>query len=190
VQEPELVEVHAFKVQFGHRASDTSFDKTSARSAVSSKTAPAYAQTGRIRRNYICEIQADIPVLLFWTCRRFFNICGCAELQRKQGFIRTSVLRFFCKEYKMSSVEASLRRLQNSFSGFLATSNPLQDVSALKAQIELRERVLQDIALIRSRLATFLRSDKELARRRLRTRRAGRARLAESYRAGRVRSRI
>jgi hypothetical protein len=87
----------------------------------------------------------------------------------------------------MSTVEASLRRLQNNFSGFVATSTLLRDANALRIQIELRRRALQDIALIRSRLGTFLRYDKKLARRRSRTRRAGRSRLAETFRAGRVR---
>jgi hypothetical protein len=90
----------------------------------------------------------------------------------------------------MSTVEASLRRLQNNFSGFIATSIPLRDVNALRLQIELRHRALQDIALIRNRLGTFLRREKKLARRSLRRRRFGRSRLAETFRAGRVRSQV
>jgi hypothetical protein len=90
----------------------------------------------------------------------------------------------------MSSVETSLRRLQNNFGSFLATSNSLQDINALKAQIELRQRALQDIALIRNRLATFLRSEKKLTRRRLRARRAGRSRLAGTFRLGHLRCRL
>lgn len=90
----------------------------------------------------------------------------------------------------MSSVEASLRRLQANFSGFIAASTPLRDVNALKDQIELRRRALQDIAVIRCRLGTFLRREKKLARRRLRIRRIGRIRLAETFRAGRVRFQV
>lgn len=91
----------------------------------------------------------------------------------------------------MSFVEASLRRLQDNFSGFVAASTPLRDVNALKTQIELRRRALQDIAVIRSRLGTFLRREKKLARRRrLRRRRIGRMRLAETLRAGRVRFQV
>ncbi len=90
----------------------------------------------------------------------------------------------------MSTVEASLRRLQNNFSGFVAPSAPLRDVNSLRAQIELRSRALQDIALIRNRLGTFLRREKKLARRRLRRRSVGRSRLAEILRAGRVRCQV
>jgi len=87
----------------------------------------------------------------------------------------------------MSTVEASLRRLQNNFSGFVEASTLLRDAKALRAQIELRRRALKDIALIQSRLGTFLRRGKKLARRRLQRRRTGRSRLAETFRAGRVR---
>ena len=90
----------------------------------------------------------------------------------------------------MSTVEASLRRLQTNFSGFVATSIPLRDPNDLRVQIELRRRALQDIALIRNRLGTFLRCEKKLARRRLRRRRVGRSRLAETFRAGRVRCQV
>jgi hypothetical protein len=90
----------------------------------------------------------------------------------------------------MSTVEASLRRLQNNFTDFVETSALLRDAKTLKAQIELRRRALQDIALIRSRLGTFLRCGKKLARRRLQRRRTGRARLAETLRAGRVRCQV
>jgi hypothetical protein len=91
----------------------------------------------------------------------------------------------------MSSVEASLRRLQDNFNGFVpASATSLRDVSALKAQIELRRRALRDIAIIRSRLGTFLRAEKKLARRRLRRRRVGRTQLAETFRAGRVRHQV
>jgi hypothetical protein len=83
------------------------------------------------------------------------------------------------------SVEASLRRLQNNFSGFVAPSTPLGDINALKVQIELRRRALQDIALIRGQLGTF--REKKVARRRIQNRRAGRSPLVERYRAGPIR---
>jgi hypothetical protein len=89
----------------------------------------------------------------------------------------------------MISVETSLRRLQNNFSGLVPRFTSLRDVSALKEQIELRCRVLQDIAVIRNRLGTFLRRDKKLARRRSRSR-VGRTRLAETFRAGRIRCQV
>ena len=90
----------------------------------------------------------------------------------------------------MSTVEASLRRLQDNLSDFVATSIPLRDANALRAQIELRRRALQDIALIQNRLGTFLRCEKKLARRRLQRRRLGRTRLAETLRAGYVRCQV
>jgi len=90
----------------------------------------------------------------------------------------------------MSTVEASLRRLQDNFSGFVEASALLGDAKVLRAQIELRRRVLQDIALIQSRLGTYMRGGKKLARRRMQRRRTGRSRLAETFRAGRVRCQI
>ena len=85
----------------------------------------------------------------------------------------------------MSTVEVSLRRLHANLSGFAETSVLLRDANALRTQIELRRQVLQDIALIQSRLGTFLRRGKKLARRRSQRRRTGRSRLAETFRAGR-----
>jgi hypothetical protein len=68
----------------------------------------------------------------------------------------------------MSPVEASLRRLQNSFSDFVAPATPFRDVDAIKAQIELRRRALRDIELIRIRLGTFIGRKKKAPNRRLR----------------------
>jgi hypothetical protein len=89
----------------------------------------------------------------------------------------------------MSTVEASLRRLQNNFSRFVETT-ALRDAKALKAQIELRRRALQDIAHIQRRLGSFLHSDRKLARRTLQRRRTGRSRLIEAFRARRVRCQV
>ena len=86
----------------------------------------------------------------------------------------------------MSTVEASLRRLQNNFSGFEETTVLLRDAKALKAQIELRRLALQDIALIQSRRGTLLRRGKKLARRRLKRKCTSRSRLVETFRARRA----
>lgn len=87
----------------------------------------------------------------------------------------------------MRFVEASLRRLQNNVSGFLAPSTPLRDVNALKAQIELRRRALRDIELIRGRLGTHLRCEKKPPGRRLRSRAIGRPPSRGSTSCGRIR---
>jgi hypothetical protein len=60
----------------------------------------------------------------------------------------------------MSPVEASLRRLQNCFSDFVAMAPQLRDVDELKAQIELRRRALRDIKLVQIRLGTLLHEKK------------------------------
>jgi hypothetical protein len=89
----------------------------------------------------------------------------------------------------MSTVEVSLRRLQHNFSGFVETSALLRDAKALRIQIELRRRALQDIALIQRRLGSFLRGKKPASGRLQRTR-TSRSRLAETFRAGRVRCQV
>jgi hypothetical protein len=58
----------------------------------------------------------------------------------------------------MDFIESSLRRLQGNVSRFLIPSAALGTQSALKAQIELRQRVLADIEVIRCRLRPFIRS--------------------------------
>lgn len=90
----------------------------------------------------------------------------------------------------MSTVEVSLRRLQHNFSGFVETSALLRDAKALRVQIELRRRALQDIALIQRRLGSFLRCGKKPASGRLQRTRTSRSRLAETFRAGRVRCQV
>ena len=90
----------------------------------------------------------------------------------------------------MSAVEVSLRRLHTNLSGLAETSVLLRDANALRTQIELRRQVLQDIVLIQNRLGTFLRRGKKLGRRRSQRRRTGRSRLAETFRAGRVRCQV
>lgn len=49
-------------------------------------------------------------------------------------------------------IEYPLERLQDSISRFIVPSAAFSDVQALKAQIELRRRVLRDIEVIRRRL--------------------------------------
>lgn len=59
----------------------------------------------------------------------------------------------------MDFVESSLSRLQESVRRFVVPSAALSDVTALKAQIELRQRALTDIEVIRCRLRPFMRCE-------------------------------
>ncbi len=77
----------------------------------------------------------------------------------------------------MDLIEISLCRLHDSVSRFVGPSAALRDVQSLKAQIELRQLALRDIAAIRCRLRPFLVSQTEGLRRRLNGRRVGRSRL-------------
>ena len=87
----------------------------------------------------------------------------------------------------MDFIESSLCRLQNSVGRFVVPSVVLQSARALKAQIELRQRALRDIEVIRSRLRPFMPCEGKGLQRRLRTGGASRPRLGNSVRAGRVR---
>jgi hypothetical protein len=78
----------------------------------------------------------------------------------------------------MDFVESSLRRLRNSVSRFVVPSAALPDIRSLKAQIELRRRALMDIEVIRFRLRPSARFPSKRLRRRLRSRRGRRSRLA------------
>lgn len=60
----------------------------------------------------------------------------------------------------MDFVESSLCRLQENVRRFVVPSAALWDVPALKAQIELRQRALIDIEVIRCRLRPFMRSER------------------------------
>ena len=56
----------------------------------------------------------------------------------------------------MDFIESSLCRLQENVRRFVVPSAALWDVRALKAQIELRQRALTDIEIIRCRLRPFI----------------------------------
>jgi len=56
----------------------------------------------------------------------------------------------------MDFIESSLCRLQENVRHFVVPSTALLDVGALKAQIELRQRALTDIEVIRCRLRPFI----------------------------------
>jgi len=57
----------------------------------------------------------------------------------------------------MDFIESSLCRLKENVRRFVVPSTANRDVPALKAQIELRQRALTDIEVIRWRLRPFLR---------------------------------
>lgn len=73
----------------------------------------------------------------------------------------------------MDFIEVSLRRLYENASHFIVPSAALQDVPTLKAQIELRRRVLRDIEVVRCRLRPYRKSHK---------RRGGRSRISHPRR--------
>lgn len=52
----------------------------------------------------------------------------------------------------MVSIDYPLERLQDSISRFVVPSAAFLDMHALRAQIELRQRALMDIEVIRTRL--------------------------------------
>ena len=56
----------------------------------------------------------------------------------------------------MDLIESSLCRLHENVSRLVVPSAALWDVTALKAQIELRQRALTDIEIIRCRLRPFM----------------------------------
>jgi hypothetical protein len=65
----------------------------------------------------------------------------------------------------MDFIESSLCRLQESVRRFVIPSAAFGDVRALKAQIELRQRALTDIEIIRCRLRLFISGDSSRRRR-------------------------
>lgn len=67
----------------------------------------------------------------------------------------------------MDFIDSSLCRLQDSVSRFVGPSTELWDVGAIKAQIELRQRALMDIEVIRGRLRPFMQSGSHRLHRRL-----------------------
>jgi hypothetical protein len=84
----------------------------------------------------------------------------------------------------MSFVESPLCRLQLSLSEFIDPSATPWDICALQAQIELRQRALTDIELIRRRLRLIMCREKpRLPSPRPQKRRVFRSRLVSSRRA-------
>lgn len=71
----------------------------------------------------------------------------------------------------MDLIESSLCRLHH-FRHFVVPSVTVWDVPALKAQIELRERALKDIKIIRCRLRPFISHGNYCRSRRRRERRS------------------
>ncbi len=65
----------------------------------------------------------------------------------------------------MDFIEFPLCRLQENVSRFVIPSAAFGDVGALKAQIELRQRALTDIEIIRCRLRPFIGGDGSRRRR-------------------------
>jgi hypothetical protein len=86
----------------------------------------------------------------------------------------------------MDLIESSLCRLQANVNRFVVPSAVTRDVRSLKAQIELRRRVLKDIEVIRCRLRPFMRCESKRLHRRLLSRRGNRSSLADSFHPGRV----
>jgi len=82
----------------------------------------------------------------------------------------------------MDFVESSLCRLHDNVSLFIVPGAALWDVSALKAQIELRQRVLKEIEVIRCRLRPFMRCEDQRRCRRSRKGRVGRSRIGRARR--------
>jgi hypothetical protein len=84
----------------------------------------------------------------------------------------------------MSFVEYPLCRLQLSMSEFIDPSATPWEVDTLQAQIELRQRALTDIEVIRRRLRLFMSCEKpKLPSPRSAKRRVSRSRLVSSRRA-------
>jgi hypothetical protein len=78
----------------------------------------------------------------------------------------------------MDFIESSLCRLKQNVGRFVVPSTALWDVPALKAQIELRQRALSDIEVIRRRLRPFKRCEGARRRRASRERRGARSRIS------------
>ena len=77
-----------------------------------------------------------------------------------------SLLYGFCVRVpKMDFIDSSLCRLQDAVGRCMVPPATSCDVRQLKAQIELRQRVLRDIEVIKCRLSLFLRHRGEGLRR-------------------------
>jgi len=77
----------------------------------------------------------------------------------------------------MDFIESSLCRLQKYVSRFVVPSAALWDVPSLKAQIELRQRALTDIEIIRRQLRPVMRCESRQQYRKSRELRGRRSRI-------------
>jgi hypothetical protein len=77
----------------------------------------------------------------------------------------------------MDFIESSLCRLKENVRRFVVPSTAAWDGPALRAQIELRQRALTDIEVIRWRLRPFLRSEGARRTRKSSERRSARSRI-------------
>lgn len=84
----------------------------------------------------------------------------------------------------MDFIGSSLSRLREVIGRIESPSAETWDISVIKAQIELRQRALRDIEVIRSRLRPFLRCDSNLLHCRLQSRRAAHSRQRRRGRRG------
>ena len=84
-----------------------------------------------------------------------------------------TVVSGFARGAPMDFIDSPLCRLQDAVGRCMVPSATSSDVRQLKAQIELRQRVLRDIEVIRRRLSLFLRHRGEGPRRRAQHRRRG-----------------
>jgi hypothetical protein len=80
----------------------------------------------------------------------------------------------------MDLIESSLCRLHENVSRLVGPSAALWDVTALKAQIELRQRALTDIEIISCRLRPFMRRGNQRRYRKSRERGGRRSRLGSA----------
>ncbi len=84
----------------------------------------------------------------------------------------------------MDFIGSSLSRLHEVIGRLESPSTETWGVSAIKAQIELRQRALRDIEVIRSRLRPFMRCNSKLLHCRLQSQRALHSRQRGSRRRG------
>jgi hypothetical protein len=83
----------------------------------------------------------------------------------------------------MDFIESSLCRLKENVSRFVVPSTALwDDVPVLKAQIELRQRALTDMEIIRWRLRPFIQGEGPRRARTSRERRGARSRTGRARR--------
>jgi hypothetical protein len=82
----------------------------------------------------------------------------------------------------MDFIESSLYRLKENVRRFMVPSTALWDVPVLKAQIELRQRALTDMEIIRFRLRPLMNCEGPRQYRTSRKQRSARSRIASARR--------